>query len=1000
MRRRTEFKRNHIIYKLFRLLCYTNDLARKSNFIRYTSNIISRLSLLFLRSHNAELASDFLWKRPRAAFGISLGVAIIVSIAVWTFNPWFMTLVRPEKRLATAVGSGFLVLLTMGVYQVLVWQTLPIILLREREEEKKKEQEFYRLARFDTLTGLHNRSAFEHHLEGAIARAKRHSTCVAVGIIDLDEFKPVNDTWGHKAGDILLKQLAQRIQSRIRDSDFLARLGGDEFIVLIEDLDPEQAVIQLKQILARLHQAVEDPFNIVSTEQALIGMTMGLALFPFDAEEPDELIRQADAAMYQAKANKVNRTQWWQLGLNSGDIARADIDLDPYGAEAADLLSHYTSTFEATAAYFVKNFYSRLPTVSGAQSILANLREAEFDALRSAQIQHLRFLMGDKTTRASLRARAFRVGEIHALVGVSAALLAQSQSFYRQFLSENISRALLLSRDRYFVLHLAEMRLQDDIEAELVAIEETKGKYFEVLSRPYPEAGQPWVDAAATELAYLAMLPGIIMCVVMRPDSSGVLQIEASSGDVAERFLKLVELAGTQPRLGDDQNIGRGLVATAWLEGTIQVASDYTSDPRTAPWHEAARAIGARSLVAIPIHNREFTAESVLVIFGAYSGQFGSFWMREFCRGLKRFWEGLRQRSQATPSLAITSHHVAAEYRRRLFEGGLTMLVQPVIDLSTGHIFKAETLARLQQKDGSFLPPSVFLPLLGQADLDRMFRLTLDLSLQTIKEWDAQGLQTDISVNLSPSSLVNPKCVDWVLQALNTHAIAPKRLTLEILESQSLPNNLTEAALTSLSCTGVKLALDDLGSGYSSLQRLAEWPFEVIKIDQGLSSRIYSKPLRIFGLLQALVQMGRDLDRTVVIEGLEKIDMIEAAVFLGATHGQGYGLARPMPVSAFPVWARSFALPIEPGRIHTALGALAYHWQFMHRENFNHPVDVDECPLTAFLAESDSVNVADAMRLHANVHAKNRLTDDERRQASQALVVWLTDRIREEGWGK
>ena len=971
-------------------------LKKKRNFREYITRLSLRFCRVLLSPYKGQLAADFFWKKRGASFVISLGVAMAAGLIVWMVNPWFMKIVRPWGRLSTSIGSGALILLSLGVYQNLAWQTLPILFRQERKKEREKEREIYRLAHFDILTGLHNRPAFEQHLDGALARAKRQGTSVAVGMIDLDDFKPVNDTWGHKAGDVLLTQLAQRLRSRVRDSDFLARQGGDEFIVTIEDLDPGQAEGQLAQIFTRFHQAVEEPFNISPTQEASVGMTMGVALFPFDAEDADGLIRQADAAMYQAKANKHHRSQWWQLGPNGNEIPRSHMDLDPYGPDAVDLLSRHEVTFSVGANDFVKKFYGDLADAPEFSILLANLRKEEHDALTVAQVKHLHFLMGATTTRHALRERAFRVGEIHALVGVDAALLVQSQSLYRRSLAEAINRSLPSSRDRYSLSRLAELRLQEDIFAELAAVKATEAKYFETFSCLQSKPVTPWIDTVAAVLRRLAALPGVVMCALMRPDSSGIFQFEAYAGDVDNNFCVQVELAGTQPRLRKDQSSGQSLIATAWLEGSIQSTSSYTSDPRTTPWHDAAHAAGVRSLAAIPLHAKDFTVDSVLVILGAYSGQFDSVWMKEFCRGLKYFWETLCERSHVTSHSVIIPSGVVADYRHRLFNGGLTMFVQPTVELRTGRFFKVEALARLQQTDGSLLPPSVFLHLLGQAELDWLFRHGLNLALQAITEWEVHELRADISVNLAPSSLLNPECHEWVSEALRKHNVAPTRLTLEILESQFLPAHLAEQALISLSDMGVHLALDDLGSKYSSLQRLAEWPFDIIKIDQGLLSRTYDKPVQTLSLIKALIQIGHDLDRAVVVEGLETADMVEAVSILGADYGQGYGLARPMPASAFPEWARTFLPPVVPGEINTALGALAYHWQFMHSDKFHNPDDGNLCPLTTFLAKRRHAGLDDAMHLHAEVHAKNLRDDEELKRASHALTVWLAERVRED----
>ena len=200
--------------------------------------------------------------------------------------------------------------------------------LKQRLGELQR-QEAHR-ARHDPLTGLANRFAFEQHLPRAIARAHAHGRALALGMIDLDNFKPVNDTWGHEAGDQLLRELGMRLQSRIRESDFLVRLGGDEFVVVIEGIDKRHVIETLDQALARLHQAVETPFALGTGALLPIDMTMGLALYPFDADDADSLMRQADGAMYQAKLHKGERQRWWQLGAASAELFRHAQAVDPW----------------------------------------------------------------------------------------------------------------------------------------------------------------------------------------------------------------------------------------------------------------------------------------------------------------------------------------------------------------------------------------------------------------------------------------------------------------------------------------------------------------------------------------------------------------------------------------------------------------------------------------------------------------------------------------------
>ena len=132
----------------------------------------------------------------------------------------------------------------------------------------------------------------------ALARSKRQKTMVAVCYLDLDGFKPVNDLHGHKTGDLLLMQVAQRLLLSVRHQDTVARLGGDEFALLLCDLlDPPewQGVVQ------RVLQAVKEPYRLDDGRLVMVSASIGITVYPEDSSDPDMLLRHADQAMYQAK---------------------------------------------------------------------------------------------------------------------------------------------------------------------------------------------------------------------------------------------------------------------------------------------------------------------------------------------------------------------------------------------------------------------------------------------------------------------------------------------------------------------------------------------------------------------------------------------------------------------------------------------------------------------------------------------------------------------------
>ena len=170
--------------------------------------------------------------------------------------------------------------------------------IRDITERKEAEAEIHRLALTDSLTGLANRNAFNTRFDEAIAQSRRRETHLALLMIDLDKFKPVNDQYGHPVGDALLVAVADCLRSIGRETDIIARLGGDEFAAVLTDLDDvENAHLPAEKII----KALSKPMTVLG-KTVQIGASIGIAFFPGDADNKDVLITLADDALYAAKA--------------------------------------------------------------------------------------------------------------------------------------------------------------------------------------------------------------------------------------------------------------------------------------------------------------------------------------------------------------------------------------------------------------------------------------------------------------------------------------------------------------------------------------------------------------------------------------------------------------------------------------------------------------------------------------------------------------------------
>lgn len=167
------------------------------------------------------------------------------------------------------------------------------------KEAQAQTEEAERLALEDRLTGLPNRVLFEHGLEHGMSMAKRHGWGLAVLFIDLDDFKQINDSHGHDVGDQVLRMVADRLRSFVRDEDIVSRWGGDEFVCLCLEVKQDDDVIQLAGKM--VHRLAED-FACNGTTLS-IRASIGIAIYPADGQTADMLFKNADTAMYEAKGS-------------------------------------------------------------------------------------------------------------------------------------------------------------------------------------------------------------------------------------------------------------------------------------------------------------------------------------------------------------------------------------------------------------------------------------------------------------------------------------------------------------------------------------------------------------------------------------------------------------------------------------------------------------------------------------------------------------------------
>jgi diguanylate cyclase (GGDEF)-like protein/PAS domain S-box-containing protein len=222
-------------------------------------------------------------------------------------------------------------------------------------DRKRAEEELSHRASHDPLTGLPNREEFRAALDEAIASAQKHGGAVAVMYVDLDDFKLVNDGFGHEVGDELLAGVAERLRRATRATDFVGRDGGDEFLVLMPNLPagPEEAARAAQTATTRVRDALVEPVLAGSVE-LYVSTSIGVSLFPFDAADSQTLLKHADAAMYGAKAAGRDACRFYEPGSRDSEERLALTGRLREAIKHGELALHYQPIVELASGRMVR----------------------------------------------------------------------------------------------------------------------------------------------------------------------------------------------------------------------------------------------------------------------------------------------------------------------------------------------------------------------------------------------------------------------------------------------------------------------------------------------------------------------------------------------------------------------------------------------------------------------------------------------------------------------
>jgi diguanylate cyclase (GGDEF)-like protein len=403
-----------------------------------------------------------------------------------------------------------------------------------------KEVRLNYLAYYDGLTGLSNRNLLHDRLAQAVAHARRHRRVVAVIFVDLDEFKLINDRFGHGAGDLLMKTTAQRLHACVREGDTVSRYSGDEFVIVMSDQPDEDSV---SQAMLRILASVSQPIAIEGNDVA-VTCSIGASFYPRDGRDTEALLRNADAAMYRAKTSGRNRFQFYGQGVNARVSRRLSLeDALRHALKHDELALFYQPEIDLTSGQIV-----------GAEA-LVRWRHPDLGLISAARLVELAQAMGligpfgEWTLRAACRqAKAWQDAGCRA-VGVSVNLSARQLS--RRSLPALVARTLRQTGldAPYLGLDMAEAAILQGAEPAVDTLKKLRSAGLRLSLDDFGAGNSSLMRLKSLPLHRLKIAQGLVR------------GITASDGDVA---------------------LVRGMIGLAHALGLIATAKGVENDEQTA----------------------------------------------------------------------------------------------------------------------------------------------------------------------------------------------------------------------------------------------------------------------------------------------------------------------------------------------------------------------------------------------------------------------------------
>ena len=716
----------------------------------------------------------------------------------------------------------------------------------QAQNHKRQHRALAKASRTDPLTGCLNRRGFEERAIAVLAALGRSGRAGAIVVLDVDKFKPVNDVFGHAAGDELLCWVVASLQATTRQGDAIGRLGGDEFALVLPEVSAEEA----RSLSTRIGEALGERAPC----------SFGVAMYPQDGKDLETLTRRADARLYGSRRGRYQRER----------AAEGKAAVTGAAARAAAEQSGGRSGFGAIDLW--RAALDAMPSRAG---------RGEREQEREDSLQSVLFDQIDASVIAT------------DMTGVVISWNHGAEALYGWSSEEAIGRTareLVVPEDAAQAERLM-MELSRDgrWDGELV-VRRKDGTVFTTYVRNrlvLDEEGMPTavvgvaVDiservAAESELCdsrnYAEAVTECIGEGLFTLDREGRITYV---NRVAEELLG----RGQGELLGCD--VG-AMVCAPGADGTARAFADCA----------IAQSLKGEGTVRVD-DDTFLTAEGELPV--AYTAT--PFTTAEGPQGCVVVFQDIAERRLREDESRRKAELIAVIDRveRALADESFVLHSQPIIDLETGQTVQNELLLRMVEPDGRVVAPGEFLPVLEQ------YAMIGEIDWWVIKRATRlAGQGCRVQANISARSVGDADVLEHIERCIEQHGVQPGALVFEITETAIVEDERAARTFAErLHALGCKIALDDFGTGYASLTYLKQMPVDFLKLDiefvRDLRENEASRHV-----VQALVALARDFHLLTVGEGVEDADTLALLRELGVDFAQGYHIARPAPFADRP----------------------------------------------------------------------------------------------------